>query len=158
MGVSAVPRVELFYSPTPNGWKLSILLAEARIPYILVPVDLSQGEQFRAEFLAVSPNGRIPAVRIRGVVPTLAKGSNGGSSQETEEAVFESGAIMLRLAAWFPDQMRVLLPACPFFRGHSNLDPSPAQGCARVAVLDQREPGPVRGTGLALSVLRAAAV
>eukprot|EP00395_MALV-II_sp_L67-2_P000243 gene243-344_t len=90
--MGGVSKLELFYSPTPNGWKISILLAEAGIPYELVSVRIDTGEQFSGWFQEISPNGRIPAVRV-----TYA---DGGS-----ETIFESGAIMLRLGEIFPEQV-----------------------------------------------------
>ncbi len=73
--------IELYYWPTPNGWKISIMLEECGLPYVVRPVDISKGEQFAPHFLAISPNNRIPAI----VDPT----GPGGSI-----AVFESGAIL----------------------------------------------------------------
>ena len=74
--------IELFYWPTPNGWKISIMLEECALPYVVRPVDISKGEQFAPHFLAVSPNNRIPAI----VDPA----GPGGRPI----AVFESGAIL----------------------------------------------------------------
>src|SRR5579872_5068706 len=54
--------IELYYWPTPNGWKISIMLEECRLPYVVRPVDISKGEQFAPDFLAISPNNRIPAI------------------------------------------------------------------------------------------------
>ena len=54
--------IELFYWPTPNGWKISIMLEECGLPYLVRPVDISKGEQFAPGFLAISPNNRIPAI------------------------------------------------------------------------------------------------
>jgi GST-like protein len=54
--------IELYYWPTPNGWKISIMLEECRLAYKLRPVNLSVGEQFKPEFLAISPNNRMPAI------------------------------------------------------------------------------------------------
>ena len=54
--------IDLHYAPTPNGWKISIMLEELRLPYKVIPVDIRAGEQFRPEFLAISPNNRIPAI------------------------------------------------------------------------------------------------
>ncbi len=54
--------IELYYWPTPNGWKISIMLEECALPYAVRPVDISKGEQFAREFLAISPNNRIPAI------------------------------------------------------------------------------------------------
>src|ERR1700731_2985347 len=54
--------IELYYWPTPNGWKISIMLEECALPYVVHPVDISKGEQFTPRFLAISPNNRIPAI------------------------------------------------------------------------------------------------
>ena len=81
-----VPRrqrpIELHYWPTPNGWKISIMLEECRLPYIMKPVNISTGDQFKAEFLAISPNNRMPAI----VDP------DGPGGRPI--SVFESGAIL----------------------------------------------------------------
>src|SRR5271167_3628038 len=74
--------IELYYWPTPNGWKISIMLEECGLPYIVRPVDISKGEQFARHFLAISPNNRIPAI----VDP------NGPDGRPI--SVFESGAIL----------------------------------------------------------------
>jgi GST-like protein len=74
--------IELHYWPTPNGWKISIMLEECRLPYILKPVNISTGDQFKPEFLAISPNNRMPAI----VDPD----GPGGRAM----SVFESGAIL----------------------------------------------------------------
>src|SRR5580704_7647964 len=74
--------IELYYWPTPNGWKISIMLEECGLPYVVRPVDISKGEQFAPAFLAISPNNRIPAI----VDPA----GPGGRPI----AVFESGAIL----------------------------------------------------------------
>lgn len=74
--------IELYYWPTPNGWKISIMLEECGLPYIAYPVDISRGEQFTPEFLAISPNNRMPAI----VDPD----GPGGRAI----SVFESGAIL----------------------------------------------------------------
>src|SRR5215468_914349 len=54
--------IDLHYAPTPNGWKVSIMLEELGLPYRVVSVNIRAGEQFRPEFLAISPNNRIPAI------------------------------------------------------------------------------------------------
>jgi hypothetical protein len=54
--------IELHYWPMPNGWKITIMLEECGLPYRSVPVRIGRGEQFRPEFLAPSPNNRIPAI------------------------------------------------------------------------------------------------
>ena len=76
-----------YYAPTPNGWKISIFLEEAGIPYNLIPVDLARGDQFAPSFLALSPNNRMPAI--------LDRAPPGGGPPVS---VFESGAILLYLA------------------------------------------------------------
>ena len=75
--------IDLYTSPTPNGYKISILLEELALPYTVHAIDLSTGAQKEPWFTAINPNGRIPAIVDRG---------NG------DFAVFESGAIMLYLA------------------------------------------------------------
>jgi GSH-dependent disulfide-bond oxidoreductase len=79
--------IDLHYAPTPNGWKISIMLEELGIPYTVIPVDIRAGEQFRPEFLAISPNNRIPAIVDRAP-------EDGGEPL----AVFETGAILIYLA------------------------------------------------------------
>lgn len=74
--------IELWYWPTPNGWKISIMLEETGLPYELKPVNIGAGEQFKPEFLAVSPNNRMPAI----VDPD---GPDGAPL-----SIFESGAIL----------------------------------------------------------------
>ena len=74
--------IELHYWPTPNGWKVSIMLEECGLPYVICPVDISKGEQFSPQFLAISPNNRIPAI--------LDPNGPGGRPIP----VFESGAIL----------------------------------------------------------------
>ncbi len=78
--------IELHYAPTPNGRKVSILLEEAQIPYRMVPVNIGAGDQFKAAFLALSPNNRIPAI----VDP------DGPGGERI--SLFESAAILLYLA------------------------------------------------------------
>jgi GST-like protein len=75
--------IDLYTSATPNGWKATIALEELAVPYVLHTVSLSDGEQRRPEFLAINPNGRIPAIVDR---------------DEGDFAVFESGAILIYLA------------------------------------------------------------
>jgi GST-like protein len=74
--------IELHYWPTPNGWKISIMLEECGLPYVMKPVNISLGDQFKAEFLAISPNNRMPAI----VDP------DGPGGRPI--SVFESGAIL----------------------------------------------------------------
>jgi GST-like protein len=79
--------IELHYWTTPNGHKITMFLEEAGLEYKVVPVNIGKGEQFKPEFLAVSPNNRIPAILDR-------KPKDGGAPIP----VFESGAILLYLA------------------------------------------------------------
>jgi len=79
--------IELYYWTTPNGHKITMFLEEAGLEYKIVPVNIGKGEQFKPDFLAVSPNNRIPAILDR-------KPKDGGAPIP----VFESGAILLYLA------------------------------------------------------------
>jgi GSH-dependent disulfide-bond oxidoreductase len=79
--------IELYYWTTPNGHKITVFLEESGLPYTIHPVNLNRGDQFKPEFLAISPNNRIPAI-----VDTAP--SDGGGPI----FVFESGAILLYLA------------------------------------------------------------
>jgi GST-like protein len=79
--------IDLHYWPTPNGWKVSIMLEECGLPYTLKPVNIGRGEQFNPEFLAISPNNRMPAI--------VDHDPPGGGAPV---AVFESGAILIYLA------------------------------------------------------------
>ena len=54
--------IDLYYWPTPNGWKVSIMLEECGLAYRTLPVDIGGGEQFKPEFLRISPNNRMPAI------------------------------------------------------------------------------------------------
>src|SRR5262249_12875978 len=54
--------VVLYYWRTPNGWKLPIMLEECALPSTVIPVDISKGDQFKPQFLAISPNNRMPAI------------------------------------------------------------------------------------------------
>ena len=54
--------IDLYYWPTPNGWKVTIMLEECALPYRVHEVDIGAGEQFTAEFLRICPNNRMPAI------------------------------------------------------------------------------------------------
>jgi GST-like protein len=90
--------IDLHYWPTPNGWKISIALEELGIPYDVVPVNIGRGEQFKPEFLAISPNNRMPAIVDHAPV-------DGGPPI----SIFESGAILVYLA----EKEGRLMPADP---------------------------------------------
>jgi GST-like protein len=79
--------IDLYYWTTPNGHKITMFLEEAGLPYRIIPIDIGKGDQFRPDFLRISPNNRIPAI----VDNEPAKGAKPIS-------VFESGAILLYLA------------------------------------------------------------
>jgi GST-like protein len=79
--------IEVYSWATPNGHKVHIMLEECGLPYRVIPVDIGAGEQFEPEFLAISPNNKIPAI----VDPD---GPDG-----TRFSLFESGAILTYLAA-----------------------------------------------------------
>ena len=54
--------INLYFWSTPNGWKISIMLEECGLPYAVHPVNIGKGEQLKPEFLAISPNNKIPAI------------------------------------------------------------------------------------------------
>jgi GST-like protein len=91
--------IDLYYWPTPNGWKISIMLEECALPYRVVPVNIGAGEQFKPEFLQISPNNRMPAI--------VDHAPPGGGAPV---AVFESGAILQYLAEktgqFMPSELR----------------------------------------------------
>ena len=79
--------IDVHYWPTPNGWKVTIMLEECGLPYKVIPVDIGGGDQFKAEFLRISPNNRMPAI--------VDHDPMGGGEPL---ALFESGAILEYLA------------------------------------------------------------
>ena len=79
--------INLYYWPTPNGHKITVFLEEAGLPYKIHPVNIMKGDQFKSDFLALSPNNKIPAILDDAPVD-----NNGPMS------VFESGAILWYLA------------------------------------------------------------
>jgi len=99
--VSARP-IELYYWPTPNGWKITIMLEELGVPYEVKYINIGKGEQFGDAFLKISPNNKIPAI----VDPD----GPGGAPI----SVFESGAILLYLGEktgkFLPKDLRARVP------------------------------------------------
>jgi GST-like protein len=79
--------IDLHYWPTPNGFKITIMLEECGLPYKIVPVNIGTGEQFKPDFLKISPNNRMPAI--------VDHAPSGGGEPVS---VFESGAILQYLA------------------------------------------------------------
>lgn len=77
--------IDLYYAPTPNTWKVSVMLEECGLPYRHIPIDIMAGDQKQPEFLAINPNGRIPAIVDH-------------DTPEGPLPVFESGAILIYLA------------------------------------------------------------
>lgn len=90
--------IDLYYWPTPNGWKITIMLEELGVPYDIRYINISRGEQFAPEFLKIAPNNRMPAI----VDP---EGPDGEPL-----SVFESGAILQYLGRkfdrFYPDDER----------------------------------------------------
>ena len=74
--------IDLYYWPTPNGRKISIMLEECELPYNAIPVNIGQGDQFQPDFLKIAPNNRIPAI----------------VDHETDISIFEGGSILVYLA------------------------------------------------------------
>ena len=91
--------IDFYYWPTPNGWKVAILLEELGTPYRMIPLNIGAGEQFAPEFLEISPNNRMPAILDHDV-------------EGPPVPVFESGAVMLYLA----EKTGRFLPAGPLAR------------------------------------------
>jgi GST-like protein len=91
--------IDLYYWPTPNGHKITIFLEEAAIAYRIVPVNIWTGDQFREDFLKISPNNKMPAIVDQSP-------ADGGEPL----ALFESGAILLYLAdkcgSFLPRELR----------------------------------------------------
>jgi GSH-dependent disulfide-bond oxidoreductase len=81
--------IDFYYWPTPNGWKIAIMLEECELPYRMIPVDIGHGDQFKPEFLTISPNNRMPAIVDHDVAAAYGK---------APLPEFESGAILIHLA------------------------------------------------------------
>ncbi|WP_417514693.1 glutathione S-transferase N-terminal domain-containing protein [Minwuia sp.] len=78
--------IDLYYWPTPNGWKISIMLEECGLAYRMIPVNIGEGEQFDPDFLKISPNNRMPAI--------VDHDGPGGAPYH----LMETGAILIYLA------------------------------------------------------------
>jgi len=91
--------IDLHYWPTPNGKKVTILLEECGLPYEIVPCSIAEGDQFKADFLAICPNNRMPAMVDHEPL--------GGGAPVS---IFESGAIMMYIAEkagqFYPQDLR----------------------------------------------------
>lgn len=77
--------IDFYYAPTPNGWKVGIMLEECELPYTVRPLNLATGDQFAPDYLEISPNAKMPAIVDHDVAGEPVP-------------VFESGAILLYLA------------------------------------------------------------
>ncbi len=91
--------IDFYFSPTPNGWKIAIMLFELGIPFRTHLMNLPAGEQLTPEFLAINPNGKIPAIVDH-------------TNPEEPVSVFESGAILIYLA----DKHEKFAPTAPLER------------------------------------------
>ena len=91
--------IDLYYWPTPNGHKITLFLEETGLPYTIKPVNIGKGDQFKPEYLAISPNNKMPAIVDHAP-------ADGGEPV----SVFESGAILVYLAVktgkFIPADMR----------------------------------------------------
>ena len=77
--------IDFYYFPSPNTWKVAIMLEESHLPYKVIPIDIMNGQQFAPEFLKISPNNRIPAIVDQ-------------DGPEGPLSIFETGAILMYLA------------------------------------------------------------
>jgi GST-like protein len=98
-----MPMIDLHYWPTPNGHKITIFLEETGLAYTIHPVNIGKGEQFKTDFLKMSPNNRMPAIVDRAP-------ADGGPPI----SVFESGAILVYLA----EKVERFLPKEPRRKAH----------------------------------------
>ena len=78
--------IDVYFWPTPNGQKVTIALEELGLPYNVIPINIGKGDQFKSEFLKISPNNKMPAI-------VVAEGPSGKPI-----SIFESGAILIYLA------------------------------------------------------------
>ena len=81
--------IDLYYAPTPNGWKVAIMLEECNLEYRPILMRLAEGDQFTPEFLSISPNAKMPAIVDHAPDPAWG---------DAPVPVFESGAILMYLA------------------------------------------------------------
>jgi GST-like protein len=113
--------IDLYYAPTPNGYKIKIFLEESGLEYKTINVNLRNGEQFKPEFLAISPNNKIPAIV-----------DHNPADKKEPLSVFESGAILLYLAdkagKFMPKEFRAREEATQWlFWQAANLTPMASQ-------------------------------
>src|SRR5436190_210748 len=129
--------IDLYYWPTPNGWKISIMLEECGLPYKVIPVNIGTGEQFKPDFLKISPNNRMPAI--------VDHQPPGGGEPVS---VFESGAIFQYLAEktgkFLPKDLRGRYEGLQEFRPEARGLPQPP---ALVREVGRRAPRGGQGQG-----------
>ena len=93
-----MPPITLYFWPTPNGWKVTLMLEECDLPYEISLVDLSKKEQFKPDYLKISPNGRMPAI----IDPE--------GPGKKPISIFESGAILqylgVKTGKFYPKEQR----------------------------------------------------
>lgn len=91
--------IDLFYWPTPNGHKITMMLEECGLPYTVRPINIGAGDQFKPDFLTIAPNNRMPAIV-----------DHAPSDAGPSVSIFESGAILLYLAEktgqFYPTDLR----------------------------------------------------
>ena len=89
--------IELYSANTPNGWKISIMLEEIGFDYKIIPLNLSDGDQFKAEFKKISPFNKIPVI----------------VDKENNNSIFESGVILMYLGEkskkFYPEKDRLMI-------------------------------------------------
>jgi GST-like protein len=124
--------IELHAFDTPNGRKISVALEEMELPYAVTIVDIGKGEQFHPGFLAISPNGKIPAI-----VDT--EGPRG-----KPVSVFESGAILLYLGEktgkFLPRDLEARIPVLEWLMfQHGGFGPIPGQVHHFAAIEDESD-------------------
>jgi GST-like protein len=126
--------IDVYYWTTPNGHKITIFLEEAEVPYNIVPVDITKGEQFQPSFLRFSPNNRIPAM--------IDRAPNGSS---TPLEMFDGGAMLIYLAEktgkFLPQDLHKRYDVLQWlFWQASGLGPMAGQAHHFGAYLDQKIP------------------
>jgi glutathione S-transferase/GST-like protein len=129
--------IEIFYWPTPNGHKVTIACEEMGLPYTITPVNIGRGDQFKPDFLAISPNNRMPAI-------TDPDGPDGKPI-----SIFESGAILQYLGRktgqFYPTDERARVHVDEWVHWQmANLGPNAGQrnhfrNYAPSFILDQRQ-------------------
>ena len=140
--------IDLHYWPTPNGWKISIMLEECGLPYRVLPVNIGRGEQFRPEFLALSPNNRMPAIVDHDPAGEGTHPMGGGGPL----SIFESGAILIYLAEksgrFLPADLRGHMAALQWLMWQmGGLGPMAGQNGHFLLYAAEKQPYPIKRYG-----------